>query len=379
MGRFKSRPNRINGNQLLTRLLGAVGASTRSGSGGNGRKPSGGAYKNKKPKGMKINTNMKHPSGGSMTETKKNKKKGPIKSPATGVSNSSVVIAYKPGKMTRGLKMISELCSLEQIDSFGALSLAGKQLTTVFSYIFTNGIARAAGLIPVSALMQDAYQYRNQTPAYNGPLVGGAATSQKLSLGSVFTETTLQNEGSGTAYVDIYDVVSKVTTVSYLDPSTQWASGLADEVQNSTASVTCPHTLPTASKLFNVTWKILRRTQVEISPGRGHLHRFTFKPRRIIDYEYFNKFQQVRGITCVQFLVHRGQVGDTVGTMASVGTVTIAPAKVVGTVRQKYNVRACTSNQRYLETINNLSLAPANLYNFDEGSGAVVDMLVSGG
>ena len=124
-----------------------------------------------------------------------------------------------------------------------------------------------------------------------------------------------------------------------------WEMGLKDAQINNTPTVGLNNfnlvgCVPTESHKFNRFWRIVKRTTVEIGPGRSHEHVFNHKLDYLLDTETIATDGAEHGAICIKglttftFLVVRGQVVDDSNT-GGFGNIAYAPVKIVGMQRQK--------------------------------------------
>nr|WAE42564.1 MAG: capsid protein [Cressdnaviricota sp.] len=326
--------------------------------------------------------------------TRKNKKSSKetiIRPPPSGVSHSYTTLKYKPMKMMKGFRAITGSSTYENLSTFGFTSLSGRQGANVTHNGF-NGTSGGDMQTIVIPQLQKGY---NQS-IYSGteslviPQFQTYQTSFKIILDSLINTSVFTNQSYAACQIEIYDLVSKVTTGVYASPVSVWASGAGTStpegvyelagIQAASSSMqgsNFPYAVPTTSKAFNMIWKIVRRTKIELGPGRCHEHVYVFKPGRIIDTEYFADFSQVKGITIASMAVVQGLPGDDNTAVNTIGNVNIAPAKIVGVLRTKYVTRSVSSSPRNYNNANSLSNS-ATVINFvQEGSGAVQNAAVA--
>nr|WAE42539.1 MAG: capsid protein [Cressdnaviricota sp.] len=329
-----------------------------------GPRPGGVAKRTKRPAAKKRTKKTM-----SFTKTKP-KKEVVIKAPASGLSHSYVSNVYKPQPMGKIYRAISNSSTYEILNP---ISLVGAGSVQAVGTLVEN--YKSAEL---SNLFNWAQTYINQSSSkLTSAALGAGQYSFKMYLGSVINVTEFANCSPGGLEVEIYDCVSKVTANAYTSPDTAWTNGITDESEGFTVSNNQLFSVPTTSKAFNMNWRIVKRTKIELGIGRSHEHTFAHKPNRIIDTEYFNTFNMVKGITAATLFVARGTVGDSLQTNA-VGVVGTGNVKLVGVCRKKYISRAVESTPRNYFQQNNLAAAPASLYTQNEGSGASVLMSATG-
>lgn len=323
----------------------------------------------------RISSNQKSKNSTSYTATKtKKKKSSTIKSPATGMSFSKTVIKYKKRRLIKNTEKLSEVAVYEKVDPFTISTPKGQQGSLGTNLLYSTHAA-GTGTTPIVDLFNQAMEYSQVSGNPAGPFIQAFQRDFKYVLDSVNCMTTITNVSASNADIEIWDLVSKVTCQTYQDPLTVWDSGTAAISGPYTLPArSVPYTVPTTSKTFNITWKVVKRSKVEISAGRSHQHILQFNPNVIVDSDYWNNYAQVKGLTVMTFITCRGQIADTVASYSS-GTVTIAPVKLDCITRVRYNTRSLFSAPRTYQLINNVTAPAGDVYEFEEGAGQVLDMI----
>lgn len=312
--------------------------------------------------------------GGKKGKYHKKKSYAIVRPPASGLSNSTTKLWYKKTKVGREALKLFEPATYENDFTISVSNTAYN----------TQAIARmhvgysSSGSTTISNLFTKVQQgYSGGTGVL--PLYGNSSVqnSFKFEVNSMVQILTLSNESPGAVEFDIYDCVAKVTSTTYLAPEDAWTNGLVDE---NNAGVACANTFigatPFTSKLFNSTWKVVKRSKVELGSGRAHRHVFNFKPNRVVDSQYFDNFACVKGITTTTFVVARGMPVDSSNT-ATIGTIGVSPVKLVGYVREKYVTRLVSVAPRTYYQSTNITTDALTRYTVQEGSGAPVDVKAS--
>lgn len=226
------------------------------------------------------------------------------------------------------------------------------------------------------------------------------ASSQVNTAGTVLTESTsnafasatkfflksekqivkMSNQAPSTVTVRIYHLISKVTKVALSNPATDWSTGITNEDtyqsvnQGNAAAFTYPSSKPTASKIFNINWKIENVKTAQLMPGQEIVDLWTFSHNKVIDAQYFQLYGQVRGITCVTMVVVVGNLVDTSQTLGS-GSISIAPAKVICSA--EHTIMGCGLNAFQKSTFQETSpygTADANIFTVNVESGLPVNV-----
>lgn len=281
-----------------------------------------------------------------------------IRSPPSGLSTSSARRIMKANKYVKIAKRL------------GSNSIY--RFNEVYSVTASPGVQAAGsvtsplwGKTAVAGIMAQALS----TTTLSG-LVTSTTSSWKIMLKSVTTSLTLTNESPGGVEIEIWDVISRANAASsaYLTPIQAWQTGLTDEGGPNTNATTYPGASPTNVKLFNIRWKVLKRTKLEIGTGRTHRHTCYTRLNRIIDNEYFDNYDTVRGVTQTAFCIIKGLPGDTGNTWAVSTNITTSRVKVVGIYDVKYDSQAVAYSPKNMYTGNNLSTN--DVYEYDEGDGS---------
>lgn len=308
------------------------------------------------------------------SKSRKHKREVIVRPPPTGISHSTKIVKYKKPKMKS-----HEWRALTQPYV--------KETANTWSLTVPNGIQNLVGILD-NFKTSDIQTLFNEANAYLGTGASGGVfnvtiqnfqKSFKLYLDHVENMFQFTNQGFGAIEVELYDCISKVTSDTYIAPGTAWGQGLTDEESSFTNTAFFPDTNPFLSKEFNLRWRVVRRTHVLLGPGRSHEHLFHHKVNRPVDTQYCSKFACIRGITSHTMIVARGQVADTVSSTSggpTVGSITIAPVKIVGIYRQKYQTRSLPMMPRIVRQINNIAgiSTTTAAYAPQEGSGVAVDI-----
>lgn len=322
-------------------------------------------------RGTKLSSKFKSKKNDSRTKTRTKKKSKLIKSPSTGQSNSFTALNFKPMKMLKYAKMTNSPFTFNVVTPFGVNSGMGLQNAVVTNINLYGAMANSTiSGVPAIGLGYLGAKSHELQSTVNAPTT--FQKSQRFLVNSINTVSEFMNEGSGMINCTVYDLMAR-NTGSYVDPVSAWSQGLTNTEGLDATSYTCPWTAPTQSKLFNMNWKIVGKRFVELGPGRGHIHTFNHKVNRIVDMEYAQEFNCIKGLTTTCMIVVQGSVADS-NNAPALGTITLAPSKLVGISRTKAIVRGMTILPRHELMNNTLALTATNLYNFDEGSGAVIDI-----
>jgi len=332
-----------------------------------------------------ISTGRRLRQGGSRSKTiTVNKNKGKsvkIKPPQDGESKSLSLYKKKPTKNFRTIKSITNTCTTEYTDSGkrtsgsmgvqGVNHLAGRVAELAAGSAPTNRAGNGAMLTggtdsDVAQLMARTLQYYNRVAAASvttAPFQNNFR-DQKFLLESATYEWHITNTSQVEFKLIIYDLLARNSNVTFKNPITDWATGLTDAQGGTTEGLTAsvgtsrPNSKPTLSKEFNVNWKIIRVTELSLSPGRIHEHKFHMKINRVVDWNHWDKYQQVGGFTYFPMIVTQGQ---PVGTNNAANPVSLGYHEMGFCSTIRLRGRAVTIFPRQIWQSNNLLTSAAGL------------------
>lgn len=290
-----------------------------------------------------------------------------------GESHSCTILKYRPMKLLKGMSKLYNNAVYDVITSgFGSQTQGLQKAETPSSMNYYVGSA-------INTLEAEAAKFYNATTAtYVQASVGNNIASTKFHLKSAYIDLQFANAGEEIVHLDIYDLVSKVTKVNYSQPENDWQNGLNDTDNANVTSNTFVGAVPTSSKFFNITWKIVRRTPVSLGLGHIHNHKWIFKPNRIIDTEYAYQYNQIKGITACTMIVYSGRVASSVNTFAdAAANVTTTQSKILYTSKIRYMSQMISAFPRAYYQNNGLPTGKANLYVINEDTGAPVDTMLA--
>jgi len=309
---------------------------------------------------------------GSGSDTSTKRSSAVIRSPSTGMGHSKYVYRTKGTTKTSTIKLISE----KTVDS----AISG---TTVLGLINQQGVGLTGPLWEGAAVID---QFNNACDVFTktagtGARIGIAINQNdfKVFCGSWSHMLSLTNASSETCCVEVYDLVSKVTNATMLDPETLWDNGLANTSGNSAVKTRLhPYEVPTSSPQFNNAWRILRKTKLEMGPGRSHEHEFVAILNRVYDTEKFQNFSMIKGVTCRTMFVVRGVAVDDQDTtdVPTSGIVNMSPSKIIYLINRNATIRVLPKNPRQRFVASYLAtMAPNVPKAYNEGSGDITNML----
>jgi len=294
---------------------------------------------------------LQHVIGGSHTNTETvGKHKTIVHAQSGQISNSWTKIKYPKRPIPRIYEAIGNETSFRNMTgggvSTGSTGDTNKQSTAVLDAYWTS--------TDIAFLFNE---HTNQSSLADG--------RWKLQLESLNVQTEFVNQSKGFTIMDIYDVTLKHNTVSYITPLVSWDNAIAAEavptpvLGSGTRENTKEHpgAKPTDYYQWNKTWKVLRKTTVEMPAGALHRHTLTFRPHRIMDAQDTQTYQGFKGITVCTFVVARGTPGDGTSNYAvpTLSSINLTPFKIIWTSSKKYLTNSLTTLAGKIENVQNLT------------------------
>lgn len=269
---------------------------------------------------------------------------GFITSPSAGESHSSGFYGRK--HRHNSLEMTTVICDVLRTDAFN--SNAQTPFETVFGFWGNNTFTTNPTTLTnanADVLQLNAFARRDAAnTASTAPILGEFDKGRQLFVHSCKSESIFTNDGSTDIQIYIYDLVSKVTRTSdyngFVSPLQLWAEGITAErdfAPAASGTVAVLGRLPTQTKIFNMGWKTMKLTKVELSAGRTHVHRFNFSPQMVVDMQYFNTNAVVKGVSCAQLVIVHGT--NLVSAIGSIGAnIGVSPGLLYSKTTAKYQV-----------------------------------------
>ena len=309
--------------------------------------------------------------GRTVTRTRKRRKRKAETYGYSGITKSYKSIIYKPSATTKIANNMKEVQRYSNVTGTGIVSTQGVQNSSGLIYAFD-------GATIYTTLVSQGLQFLNSAAsAANSATPQSGQRNFKILLNNFTNIAHFTNQALESCEIEIYDLIAKVTKPTVNPPTDDWETGIDDAQSSGINTRSTPYSTPFSSKVFNQSWKCVKRTQIYLPEGGQHRHTFNFSPNMICDSEYFQKFNSVKGITYAMMVVCRGMPADsTAGT--AVGTVTLTPSKVIVVNRFSYLFRMVDQHPSIVDQNSALSTAAANLYAVNDDSGGVVDTLVAG-
>jgi len=335
-------------------------------------------YKGKKSKNPKTAKNPKKPRRAKRAGRVK-QRGGFSKTVMNPPYGSYFTIKYQKPRSWDPISFSKQTAKLCYNQTFGLNSVAGRQ--------GVNSIGNDGKLcrpVHMLRLFDIGSRFWNATTSSWVQLSSSAqplAAYNKFMLLSAVQTIKLTNQSPSTCEVDVYFVQSKVSDDSpYEDPSSCWTQGLV--ATDAGIGALAPDTFdiaieskPTSVKNFNMKWRIIKKLCYTMNPGTETKVVYKFKPNRYFDTAYCQEFQTIRGISHDVMFAIRGVSADTTQGV-SVGTVTLTPAKMVGTSYIEYTAKMCSvfPEINVVDTnLPTLTFGTGNLFSIADASGTVVN------
>jgi len=305
-------------------------------------------------------------------------------------SQSNVSIKYKPQKIAKIYKTLTGLLQYTTTTAAQLHTDVGQTLQRQYSSLagtMYTGTDYGAVVNTYRHNVSDADPWQDAIPTTTSNWGDLQLKPLMISANQIYE---FINQTESTTWLDIYTVMAK-TTGTYESPITTWTNAMLTDAGTKyvsgsdgvTGTINFPGDFPQRHKQFNMTWKTIKKHQIELLPGVVHKHSVSVKLNRIVDYEYMSKFSMVKGITYATFIVCRGTPADnTLGmdqTPAQV--VTYAPVKIDWVLRNHYNfklLQQSAANHWYNNQLGNLTYGETygplagtiNLYQQNQSGGA---------
>jgi len=159
-----------------------------------------------------------------------------------------------------------------------------------------------------------------------------AVTEQNIFVDSVIGELLFTNQTLGPCHMQIFDVVSRrdIDNSSYDDPVSCINTGIGHDIGN-TVDITQFGVTPFQSQLFTTNFKVMKITDVMLTQGAVHQHKFNYKVRRYLKGSYINENYVgdngagcYKGMTYGCFIIIHGYPENDSTTKSQVSTGAVA-------------------------------------------------------
>lgn len=243
-------------------------------------------------------------------------------------------------------------------------AVAMMKKTNNSNYLYWNAAARLTGSPGVQVATALPYfsggafttteSIANDLASIQYKITGNSTVNQpqrtfKFCAESCVGKTMITNQDSGNVELHIYDIVTRRDNPS--DPLSGWIQGINDAFGSGTfTSTNLPlGSIPQASELFNVNFKVKQHTRIVLAQGQSHCHYVSLKPNRVFNSELLaNADLSYAGWTCFTLIVCSGLPANdsTTATQVSSGAVN---CDIVMTKQMRYTY-SLDSVQNYYYT-----------------------------
>lgn len=289
-----------------------------------------------------------HKSKKQKTTHKKSAVSSTIQSPVEGLSKSYTVGPKGPGHISSykypssfyDSFAVNTITSTTQLQAIGDLASCGSgNILTNIGQINTN-LASTTGIAQ--------------------PTTAGDA-QYNIFVKEIYLEVTLTNESACVADMTLYDLVAKVDNAP--SPASVFTAGPGTIDGPAALSGTWPFAVPYHYPKFNKCFKIIKRTPIELSPGRSHKHIFRFPVMRSYPFIRLNDDNVVKGLHCWTMVTFKGMpLSAQLGQLGTVD-VSLCPIKMVFSVRNVNYASLMNIIPRFeKQGGNQYNPSPANLY-----------------
>jgi len=290
----------------------------------------------------------------------------------------NVILRYKQPKGVKVAKALMQNWEVTRQVTFANAPQSGRQeANEITSPPFNN-----SDIINCYNRAARFYDYGTGSWIASNESTGGGHLTvdggKKFFMKSCEATYNFTNQGPTSAYVTMYFLIPKKTDDTATDPLALWDLGYTTQALNTTIKTkSWIDSRPTESKFFNFAYTIFNKKQFKMDPGGEAKLECLFNINRYIDTDYCNKYLTMKGITIRTLLVVHGVVADSAKTIAA-GTVTTAPAKIVGICTYKYKGHLGTTfpSSRTFIGSQLTNYAPGvvdQIWSIVDASGAVVD------
>lgn len=251
------------------------------------------------------------------------------------LSLTTVSKGKKNSKISKYYKMITNPAKYMKDGVTGLVSATGLQYPVSIDIVPTT--------LLTSASNATAQFYNNTVPAFVSVGLSGANPgAQNFLYQKAYTRLSFINQTPANVKMTIYALVSRVTKLLTTRPEADWATGLVNEKGIGPQALnTNLNQKPTASKVFNMNWKIKGTAIYEMQPGETGTFVWNDKKNHLVDVEYLNTYGCVKGLTTAILFVTHGSIGDNTKTKA------VTPAQI-GLSASKIDVTWTTEVQTRL-------------------------------
>lgn len=276
---------------------------------------------------------------------------------ADGIKFRNYRITYKKSKLAKLTQKLSPVGNVYDYTAAGVASPQGNQQAEICS-------------ASIGSSLQNLYDVLNLDASFSA-----LGESRKMYLGTIGHNIQFSNAGNTTLDFDIYILIDKTTSATATAPGTVWDNAIAAESSNATAPAEAKTDLwvrPTMHKSFNIHYWT-RRLHCSLTPGENCRLDFRFNVNRLLDTQYFNDFQSIRGISHHIMVVTRGSLADGVkGFAITANQQTITPSKLIWMVKRHWTGSILATTRKVSRQIGaELPSGIVALYQQDEDNGII--------
>lgn len=229
------------------------------------------------------------------------------------------------------------------------------------SYVVNNSSGRAECAVGAQGYFLLGDYFTDTDTNLGHQVLAGNTSGSPQSVKTVFervhSESMITNQENVNARLVIYDVISRKDTDSIVtDPITAISTGYNDigsgGASDSVVVGGSPYTIPRFSEYF----KVLQQTEVTISPGACHVHKFHYAPNRLISKVLSARIagSGIGGITIFTIVKFHGTPINDISTQTQVST---APISLDYVSHEEYVVKAVAIQTANVDINNDLPTA----------------------
>lgn len=309
-----------------------------------------------------VSTKKTFRTGGSRTTTEEKKKKEHWAKDSGGMDYIHHTVRYKKSKIFGIHNKLSNPGKWSVLFTGAANSDYGRQWATTVKFFANTEV-------------KELFQALNKNI---NPLAGQVAN--KFALTMARQEIEVSNPSPTAVEVDVYWALNKDSSLTGATAINEWSQGLISEQGPAAAggSITYPWGKPTDAKRYNLQFWTHRMTRTIPSGGKIKVT-VTHMINRIIDFEYFDKNQSIRGITSQTFIVQRGVTVDdqNIWDVIVPPNVTLSRTKVTWVGKLTLSGQLLSSFPKVNQQTGNFFTGPIVGMFEQEGDGDVVNVNVA--
>ncbi|AMB42964.1 hypothetical protein [Circovirus-like genome DCCV-5] len=226
------------------------------------------------------------------------------------------------------------------------------------------------------------------TPSWvrGDPLLQSGYLNQKFVYEKLKANYIFKNQGSSPVHMEYFIITPKDTNEIARNWQNDYVNGLSDStaelavkasISSGVLVTPCEYKIGSSPR-FNKYWKILYSHKVRMAEGAEHEFNFTDNANREIQWNGFPvNGGQLKGMTKYFIVKIYGDIGDSSNLLGTIGTITTAPAKIIGILRHTETVRHVhRTPSLFLDFSADLATNAAALYEKDGGTGKVDNVLL---